>query len=119
MQDFDAKKTSERFIYSVGFSKYLTGGVTITSCDATVAVSDYSDAADPSPMSMIDSAVGLNSTAMVIKGVPVASGAAVTVALKGGIVNCTYVVSFIATLSTGEIAYEEVKLPVRKNVPTS
>lgn len=118
MKAFDNKKSAERFIYGVGFQKYLTGGITIVSQAVTIALHPDHAGAE-SPLTLVtDSGVQLNSTSMTILGQTVAIGQAILVAIKGGLAGVTYVVSFAATLSNGEIVYEDVELHVTEFVPT-
>lgn len=117
MRSFDPKSPDETLVYSVSFANFLKNGATIDSQSVSVAVWENSKADDDNQDDILSGSAALNSVAEVIGRTTVPIGAAVIQTIIGGVINCDYVLTFTAVLSTGETVTEDVFLPVRKYVP--
>jgi hypothetical protein len=114
------KTVDEEFVYSVGFAKYLTDGVTmqpVTSASFVIEVYEFSDVADATPTNMIDVPVQKNAVAVTIKGAVVPAGAALLVSLKGGVQGCTYRLSHRPVMSNGEKPIGDALLTIKRYAP--
>lgn len=117
MREFDSKKVASKYIYSVGFSDFLSDGVTISTADVSIAVYDKSSKSDEDADDMIVGSAQINAAAVTIDGSSQPIGSVILQAIAGGVQDCDYICSYSATLSDGQVICEDVLLRVRKYEP--
>lgn len=121
MKSFEAKKPGEGRTYTCAFTRDLPAGVTINQggCSVTASVYDKSNPAfpDDAPADIIDGIAVVNADTVTVLGRTVIAGQALSQAIKGGVAGCTYVLTFIAPLSSGGPLQEDVLLPVSRYSP--
>jgi hypothetical protein len=102
MQKFDSTTPTGRLLLSVDFSRLLPPNETIASADVTIEVHALSAVPDAAASDRLD-------------GPPILSGDAKTVSqwFNQGVADVDYVLTFIATFSSGQIEPVEVEMPVR------
>lgn len=117
MRSFDPKVSSEIRALTAIFSKVATPGTTIASCTVAASVATDSRVADPTPQNIISGSPVINALAGLIGGVTVPPGLAITQSVQGGVLDCTYVLTYTATMSDGQIFVEQVRIFVAPYVP--
>jgi hypothetical protein len=119
MQTFDAKKPEEQRIYTCGFQNQIAADKTIVSAAVTAAVYDKSNPRfpDANPSAILQGNATINGAAIEILGQTIPASMAVSQLVKDGVAGCTYVLTFKATLSDGELIAEDVLLVVSKYAP--
>jgi hypothetical protein len=102
MQKFDPTTSAGRLLLSVDFSRLLPPGVTIASAIVGIEVHALSAVGDAAATNRLD-------------GPPIVSVNQTTVSqwFKEGVEDVDYVLTFLATLSNGQIEPVEVEMPVR------
>ena len=101
MLQFDETTPAGRPLLSIDFTKLLPTGVTVASAVVTCTVAADSAAADATPSSRLD-------------GSPtITGGAIVSQFFKTGVVNCDYILTFLATYSDGQKEPVDAEIAVR------
>lgn len=117
MLKFSDKGSAEVRFYTVAFNRNMDADATITDAEVTVNVYEFSDVGANSPEDLLVGSPVINSTETTIGGETVPVAQAISQKLQGGTVGTTYVISFHATLSTGEELIEQVLLKISEYVP--
>ncbi|HCE07480.1 MAG TPA: hypothetical protein DEQ40_02545 [Oxalobacteraceae bacterium] len=99
-------------------SKMVAAGITISSVTSVAVAMLESSPIDPSPSSLLNGAAQINATPITDGNRTTGVGQAVMQSLKGGIVGCTYVVTFTLLLSTGETFSRDCTQYISEYVPT-
>jgi len=105
MDKFDPTTPAGRPLLSVDFSRLLPESVTISSASVTIEVHALSAADDPDAASRLDGAASLS-----------ADQTTISQWFTDGVENVDYVLTFIATLSDGQIEPVEVEMQVRRYI---
>ncbi len=104
MQKFSNRAVDSVLTLSMDVSALIPEGATISGCEVTASVFVGSLTPDPSPSAILDGAAAL-------------VGNIILQRVTGGVVGCTYVVTFKATFSTGDSDEEQALQTVSLYVP--
>jgi hypothetical protein len=118
MQAFSAKGTGETLTLTVAFSANVSSDAVIVSAAVTAEVYDASPVLDDNPSAILDGDPQINGDPFTVRWRPVLPYQAIMQSVTGGIVGAVYVLTFKATLSTGEVLIEQGTLAITKYVPT-
>lgn len=118
MRAFSDKGIGETLTYTCVFADMLPANVTIVSGTVTASVADFSVVTDDNPSAIINGAAIVNVTSFVLKNRTVLPNQAILQSITGGVIGCTYVLTFAATLTDDEVINEDVTLTISQYVPS-